>query len=76
MCPQGEPPMHRRGSTLGKAISNGRRKVRAADCIAMARLGQGRLRAVLGMLTTVIGKAEAVRLANETVRELGNAPRK
>jgi hypothetical protein len=30
--------MHRRGSTLGKAISNGRRKVRAADCIAMARL--------------------------------------
>lgn len=46
------------------------------ECIAMARLGQGRLRAVLGMLTTVIGKAEAVRLANETVRELGNAPRK
>ena len=38
---------------------------------SMAALGQGRLRAVFGMLTSVVGKEEAARLANEAIRELG-----
>jgi hypothetical protein len=42
---------------------------------SMARLGQARLRAVLGMLSDVVGKDEASRLAQETVQELGKRTR-
>lgn len=42
-----------------------------AERAAMAGLGQGRLRAVLGMLSSVVGTEEATRLAKETLRELG-----
>ena len=42
---------------------------------SMARLGQARLRAVLGMLSDVVGKDEAARLAHETIQELGKRSR-
>ncbi len=45
------------------------------EMMSMAGLAQARLRAVLGMLTTVVGRAEAARLANETIKELGNRER-
>ena len=43
--------------------------------LSMARLGQARLRAVLGMLSEVVGKDEAARLAQETVQQLGKRAR-
>ena len=42
---------------------------------SMAALGQGRMRAVLGMLTAVVGREEATRLTNEAIRELGGGIR-
>jgi hypothetical protein len=43
--------------------------------MAMAGLGQGRLRAVLGMLSAVVGSTEARRLAQATLEELGKGVR-
>jgi hypothetical protein len=43
--------------------------------MSMARLGQARLRAVLGMLSDVVGKDEAARLAQQTIQELGKRAR-
>ena len=43
--------------------------------MSMAGLGQARLRAVLGMLSTVVGKEEAARLAKQTIEELGKRAR-
>ena len=50
-------------------------KLTVEEKACMSTLGQGRLRAVLGMLTSVVGKAEAIRLASETIREMGRGVR-
>jgi hypothetical protein len=39
--------------------------------LSMAALGQARLRAVLGMLSDVVGRDEAARLAQDTINQLG-----
>ena len=43
--------------------------------LSMALLGQARLRAVLGMLSDVVGKDEAARLAQQTIQQLGKRAR-
>ncbi len=50
-------------------------KLAEDEKLSMARLGQARLRAVLGMLSDVVGKDEAARLAQQTIQELGKRAR-
>jgi hypothetical protein len=50
-------------------------KLSDEEKMSMARLGQARLRAVLGMLSDVVGKDEAARLAQQTIQELGKRAR-
>lgn len=50
-------------------------KLSADEKLSMARLGQARLRAVLGMLSDVVGNDEASRLAQQTIQELGKRAR-
>lgn len=50
-------------------------KLTDEEKMSMARLGQARLRAVLGMLSDVVGKDEASRLAQQTIQELGKRVR-
>jgi hypothetical protein len=50
-------------------------KLSDEEKLSMARLGQARLRAVLGMLSDVVGNDEASRLAQQTIQELGKRAR-
>lgn len=45
-------------------------KLSDSEKVSMARLGQARLRSVLGMLSDVVGRNEAARLAQQTIQEL------